>query len=652
MRRIPTGWGQAGACLRETSGEEYRAQAARYRGDIAGMRAIAVAGVLLFHVGGSSDGGWGVARGGFAGVDIFLVISGYLITGNLLRARAAGRFTLLRFYARRIVRIMPVLTVVVLATLGYAMLALLPVEIARAGKSAAATAASVSNFYFHATTGYFATAGEAQPLLHSWSLGVEEQFYLFYPLLLVWLTRWGWAPRPVLLGIGIASFALGTVQAFHHPAAGFYLLPARMWELALGAWLAAGRVRWRADRSGERWVREAASAAGVAMMLLALVMLKPDLPFPAPTALLPCVGAALVLGYGGGTRAGALLGSQPLRWLGMISYSVYLWHWPIITFYRLRSGLTLGVAEAAMLVAVSLAVGVLSFYLVERPAMRRWRSAPPAAVIAAALAVAVALVALGLGAGTAAEWLRPVRPAVKALASFVDYERSAVGRAQFRRGTCFVTDDAPGFDAARCLARRPGRRALLVIGDSYAAQYWRSIAERFPDADVMQATAAGCRPLVEARGAARCTALMRHVFADLVAHRQVEAVVLAGRWLASEDAALARTIAFIRAHGVAVTVIGPAVEYDGSVPLLMARAVEAGDARGINRFRQDGARRERAIRTIARTAGANYHSVTARECPQGVCRLFAAPGVPIHFDEGHVTQAAARRLMRDVSWPS
>lgn len=650
--------------MRETSGEEHRAQAARHRGDIAGMRAIAVAGMLLFHIGGSSDGGWGVARGGFAGVDIFLVISGYLITGNLLRARA-GQFTLLRFYARRIVRIMPVLTVVVLATLSYAMLALLPVEIARVGKSAAAAAASVSNFYFQATTGYFATAGEAQPLLHSWSLGVEEQFYLFHPLLLLWLARRGRAPRPVLLGIGIASFALGTVQALHQPAAGFYLLPARMWELALGAWLAAGRVRWRVDRSGEgwwprtwwagNWGREAASAAGVAMMLLALVALKPDLPFPAPTALLPCVGAALVLGCGAGTRAGALLGSRPLRWLGMISYSVYLWHWPIVTFYRLRFGLTLGPAEAAMLVAVSVLVGALSFHLVERSTMRRWRSAPPAGVIAAALAVTAVLVALGLGAGTAAGWLRPVRPAVSALASFVDYERSAIGRAQFRRGTCFVTDDAPGFDAARCLARRPGRPgrpALLVIGDSYAAQYWRAIAERFPGADVVQATAAGCRPLVEARGAARCTALMRRVFADLVARRQVEAVVLAGRWLASEDAALARTVGFIRAHGVAVTVIGPAVEYDGSVPLLLARAVEAGNARGIDRFRRPGARRERAVWAIARRAGADYHSVAARECPRSACRLFAAPGVPIHFDEGHVTQAAARQLMRDLPWPS
>jgi hypothetical protein len=129
-------------------------------------------------------------------------------------------------------------------------------------------------------------------------------------------------------------------------------------------------------------------------------------------------------------------------------------------------------------------------------------------------------------------------------------------------------------------------------------------------------------------------------------------VVLAGRWLASEDAALARTIGFIRAHGVEVTVVGPAVEYDGSVPLLLARAIEAGNAREIDRFRRHGAHRERAIRAIARAAGANYHSVTLRECPRGACRLFAAPGVPIHFDEGHVTQAAARQLMRDLPWPS
>ncbi len=577
---------------------------------------------------------------------MFLVISGYLITGNLLRARAAGTFAFGDFYARRIVRLVPVLLVVLATTLGYAVTALLPVEIRRVGESAAAAAASVSNIYFHATTDYFAAAGEAQPLLHSWSLGVEEQFYLGYPLLLLWLARGHRSARPTLLAIGVASFALGIVQAFHQQSASFYLLPARTWELALGAWLAAGRVRWRPTR----W-RAWASAAGVAMILLALVALKPDLPFPAPFALLPCAGTALVLAYGTGTRTGVLLAARPLRWLGAISYSVYLWHWPVITFYRLRFGTTLTVAEAAMLLAASLALGALSFLLLERPAMRRWRTTAPARVVAGAAAATAITVALGLGAANMAERLHPDRPDVAAIASFVNYDRSADGRAQFRRGTCFATDDAPGFDWARCLARRRGRPVLLVVGDSYAAQYWRALAEHFPHADVLQASAAGCRPLVGAGGTPRCTALMRRVFADLIATGQVNAVVLAGRWLAKEDTALARTIAFARAHGVAVTVIGPAVEYDGSFPLLLARGVAQNDARAVDRFRLAGGVRERAVGAIARGAGAGYHSIVARECPRGRCWRLAAPGVPVHFDNGHVTQAAARYLMRDLAWP-
>ena len=631
---------QAGACLKEARGEEFGARSAHRRGDVEGLRALAVLGVLLFHV-----GGWGL-RGGFVGVDVFLVISGYLITGNLLRARTAGTVMLGDFYARRIVRVGPVLLVVLAATLSYATVALLPVEIRRVGESAAAAAASVSNIYFYATTGYFAAAGEAQPLLHSWSLGVEEQFYLGYPLLLLWMTRGRRSPRPALLGIGVASFALGTVQAFHQPAAGFYLLPARAWELALGAWLAAGRVGWRPAR----W-RAWASAGGVSLILLALVALKPDLPFPAPFALLPCAGTALVLAYGEGTRTGALLGARPLRRVGTISYSVYVWHWPIVTFYRLRFGTALTLAEAVMLLAVSLVVGALSFLLIERPAMRRWRTASPSRVIRGA-AVAIAItVAAGLGVASAAEWLHPTRPLVSGVASFVDYERSLEGRAQFRRGSCFATDDAPQFNWTRCLARRQGRPALLVMGDSYAAQYWRAIAERFPHVAVLQATAAGCRPLLDAAGSPRCTALVKRVLADPIATGRVDAAVLAGRWLAKEDAALARTIAFVRAHGVAVTVIGPAVEYDGSFPLLLARGVARSDMRGIDRFRLAGAARERAIEAIAREAGAGYHSITARECPRRRCRLFAAPGVPVHFDNAHVTQPAARYLMRDLAWP-
>lgn len=631
---------QAGACLKEARSEKFGARPAHRRGDVAGLRALAVLGVLLFHV-----GGWGF-RGGFVGVDVFLVISGYLITGNLLCARAAGTITLGGFYARRVVRILPVLLVVLAATLIYATVALLPVEIRRVGESAAAAAASVSNVYFYATTGYFAAAGEAQPLLHSWSLGVEEQFYLGYPILLLWLTRGHRSPRPALLGIGAASFALGTVQAFHQPAAGFYLLPARAWELALGAWLAAGRVRWRPAR----W-RGRASAGGVALILLALVAFKPDLPFPAPFALLPCAGTALVLAFGDDTRTGALLGGRPLRWIGAISYSVYLWHWPIVTFYRLRFGTTLTLAEATMLLAASLVVGALSFVLVERPAIRRWRTASPSRVIASAAAAIAITVTAGLCTASAAEWLHPTRSQVSAIASFVDYERSHEGRAQFRRGRCFATDDAPQFDWARCLARQRGRPTLLVMGDSYAAQYWRAIAERFPHANVLQATAAGCRPLVGAGGSPRCTELMRGVFADPITTGPVDAVVLAGRWLAKEDAALARTIAVVRAHGIAVTVIGPAVEYDGSFPLLLARGIARDGGRGVDRFRLAGAAREQAIGAIAREEGASYHSITARECPHEQCRLFAAPGVPVHFDNAHVTLPAARYLMRDLAWP-
>jgi hypothetical protein len=296
-------------------------------------------------------------------------------------------------------------------------------------------------------------------------------------------------------------------------------------------------------------------------------------------------------------------------------------------------------------------VGAVSYYLIERPALRHWRGAAAARVNAAALATIAALVLLALAVAVNAERIHPVAPHVSAIAAYAGYERSAAGVAQFRRGICFATDDAPEFGAARCLARRRGRRALLVLGDSYAAQYNQAIAQHFAHADVLQATAAGCRPLIDAQGARRCTALMRRAFADLIATRRVDALVLAGRWLAKEDESLARTIAFVRAHNVAVTVIGPAVEYDGNVPLVLARGIERGDARALDRFRLNGTAREQAVRALAVRAGAGYHSIAARVCPQRHCFVYAAPGVPVQFDSGHVTHAAATYLMRDLAWP-
>ena len=612
--------------------------AIRYRSDIDGLRAVAVLPILLFHAGVQ------VFRGGFIGVDIFFVISGFLITGIITQEIGEGRFTIGAFYRRRFVRILPALGVTLLATLAFGIWFMLPPEIEELGHSIAAAAAFASNIFFYATIDYFGSGADSKPLLHTWSLGVEEQFYFFYPLLLIMVNRY--APRrltAMLVAVAALSFALDLYQAFHDKPAGFYLLPGRAWELALGGLVAVGAYPRLTPL-----LRNLAALGGLALIGLGILGIKSDLPFPAPFALVPCVGSALLIAYGSEAWTGRLLSLQPMRWIGAISYSLYLWHWPLITFYRLRWGMTLDVADTIVLVAASVVAASLSYYLVEQPVLRRWRNGPAGRINTVALVSVAALAAASLGASATSRTVHPVSPVAERIAEAVGYNRTPEGKAQFRPGTCFAALRGDSYDYNRCLrldARKPN---VLVLGDSHAAQYWLAIAEANPQANVLQVTATGCRPVLEPRGEPRCTQLIAKVLATTAVSGRVQTVVLAGRWLEKEDERLGQTIRYLRGRGVRVVVIGPVVEYDGDFPLLLARALDRGTPRAVDAFRIDSRARDARIGEIARDNGAEFYSVQTRECPAGRCFLYARPGLPMHFDYGHLTLPAARFVVRDL----
>jgi peptidoglycan/LPS O-acetylase OafA/YrhL len=611
-----------------------------HRNDIDGLRSIAVLPILLFHAGVSA------LPGGFLGVDIFFVISGYLITGILARDMAAERFSLWRFYQRRAVRIFPALFAMLAAVLVIGVVVLLPNELARLGTSAAASAAFVSNIFFWHTVDYFGGLAETKPLLHTWSLGVEEQFYLFFPVLLLAARRW--LPRlvvPLLWVAVVGSFALGWVLAQSYPTGAFYLIPTRAWELAIGGLVALGAF----PKLGAG-ARQAAAVAGLALIVASIVVIDASWSIPSPWSLPSCLGAALLIAYGEGALTARVLTLSPMRWVGAISYSLYLWHWPIITFWRLTHTMELAAVETVLLVGASIAAGAASYYLIEQPVLRRYRGDPRARGIAlVGLAGVAATVLVSWGVARFGPEAIPLDPAIRRVAAWDAYSGTPEQIAQFREGTCFASGENARFDYDACLKLSDSKRNVVLLGDSHAAQYWRPLATRFPDVNLLQATASSCVPTLDTEGDPRCTKLDSRVLGPLVDTGRIDRVVLAGRWRDEHVAKLLATIRHLQAKGVKVTVLGPIVEYEGEFPALLARAMKTGRVGEMDRYRlRDPDAIDRRLAPLIRATGATYVSMRDAECPGGKCAVVAPDGAPLHFDYGHFTQSGAAWVTRVV----
>lgn len=331
-----------------------------YRPEIDGLRAIAVLPVLVYHA------GLGLS-GGFVGVDVFFVISGFLITALLLIEIEERRFSLWQFYERRARRLFPALFVMLAATSLAATLIMVPFDLKEFGASLVATVLFAGNLWFYAQEGYFTEAAELDPLLHTWSLGVEEQFYILFPVLLLVLVR-GVGARGALAGILVlaaASFLAALAVRPVAPEAAFYLPHLRAWELLLGGSLALIRGQVRVDLPA--WVSSGLGVLGLAAILVPMALYNAETPFPGHAALPPALGAALLIAVGGSLR---MLSWRPVIFVGRLSYSLYLWHWPVLAlaFYQLGP---LSPGQGAACLALSFALAYLSWRWIETPFRRR-----------------------------------------------------------------------------------------------------------------------------------------------------------------------------------------------------------------------------------------------------------------------------------------
>jgi peptidoglycan/LPS O-acetylase OafA/YrhL len=618
---------------------------AGWRSDIDGLRALAIVPVVIFHIAQS------LLSGGYAGVDVFFVISGYLISRNIFSEIEAGRFGIAHFYEHRLRRIFPAYSVVLLAMIGLSLLHDLPSESRAFGATLLAALGSVSNIHFFFNTDYFSTFGESQSLLHTWSLSVEEQFYLILPILVLVLyqrnrRRLEWT----LVGLFALSLAFSIPAAFGSPLAAFYLLAARAWELLLGSLLALGLVRVPENRAA----REALAAAGLVLIVGSMALLTPLTPFPGAAAIPPCLGTAMIIAAGerGDSAVSRILSWTPFTFLGAISYSLYLWHWPVLVAHHtglIFSGLGSKMLERGAVLALSLLLAVLSWWLIERTTRNR-RLVPTRALLAGS----AAMVALICGAGfvllgTSGLPGRFSSDAVAA-AAYLEYSPAAA----YREGRCFLqrTDSFTDLDRQACLPNVEGRPNYLLIGDSHAAHLYPGLRATFADANILQVTGVLCPPTIPLQPVVSrsCDGLMRLATEQLPTERRITKVWLSAAWNGSLSGTspgwrsewlqdLEHTVKIFRKKGIEAVIIGPSPEFSSPLPRLLALEIEEGDSgRAARAERPDPRVLDRRLSAFAREMGLAYVSLFDALCQSGNCPTLAAPGVPLTFDASHFTE--------------
>jgi peptidoglycan/LPS O-acetylase OafA/YrhL len=616
-----------------------KAPSLAHRPDIDGLRAVAVLAVVLYHIGLP-------VRGGFVGVDVFFVISGFLISSIILKQTKAGTFTFASFYERRARRILPALFVTLAASSVLAYRYLLPVELVDFARSLVSADFSVSNFYFWLSSGYFENAAASKPLLHTWSLAVEEQFYVFLPIFFWFLRRL--PPKRLAASVycvAVASLALSAVGAYLYPTATFYLAPTRAWELLVGSIMALEN----GPRLRSRVAREVGGLVGLAMILASCFLYRTTTVFPGLSALLPCGGAMLIImaGREGRNVVGRILSLKPVVFVGLISYSLYLWHWPVIVFSSLGMTIVSGLARResqALVFAVAMVASTLSWRFVERPFRVGGGLEISRATVFKLATAGIAGLAIVGSAGLLDHGL-PNRFPVEAqkVAAYLDVERT---HDQFRTDTCFRTErDWPleRFDESECMPRDGGKGTLLILGDSHAAHLWWGMSSVYRDhLNVMQATAAGCKPVLEQRPRQfpGCTRLMTYVLTKYVLEHPVDTLLLEARWESGDLPSLAQTLMWLRSKNVHVVVFGPMLQYDAPLPRLLAMAIRQGDPAvpDVHRVRS----MSELDATMAAMAkgewGVSYVSLINLLCGSDRCVEYTAPGVPLLSDYGHLTK--------------
>jgi len=635
---------------------------ASYRPDIDGLRAVAVLAVLAFHAAER------VAPGGFVGVDVFFVISGFLISSIILKGLQKGRFSFRDFYVRRVRRIFPALIVVLVASLLLGWFLLEPEPYAMLGKHVAAGAGFVSNIVNWTESGYFDPPARSKALLHLWSLGVEEQFYLLWPLLLwlMWKTRFKvllW-----ILAVSVISFVLNIGLVNGHPSASFYLPFTRFWELLAGGALAymslynAGDLkRYRLNvlftfRRIDIPLREVAAFAGLLLIIASVFGLSEKSGFPGWWALVPTIGAVLVIFAGEQSWVNrVLLSNKGMMTVGLISYPLYLWHWPLLFFGQATSlGEDYHRTTIAAMIVLAFVLSLATYHFIEKPlrygvAMKReWVTAGLLGSIAFLAMLGIIVDVRHGGIDRFPEQLRP----------FLDY--SFDYKTFFRSDRCLLSGDEQAFAEECSGGLRNGSTTPLILiwGDSHGAMLYHALSEvaQPQGIGVAQYTSSSCPPIL---GFEKIDRPLCRRINDLVFGKVVElhpaTVVLAHDWLQSldEDALrmLPETVAALRRSGVQrIILVGPVPHWKSPLHTEMFRVMRRTNSVSVPERMHYGLfdsveGLDSSLASTARKLMVNYVSPYRCFCNTDGCLVTIGSENSkdlTAFDEAHLTATAAR----------
>jgi peptidoglycan/LPS O-acetylase OafA/YrhL len=649
-----------------------------YRPEIDGLRALAISTVVMFHAGSS------LFPGGYVGVDIFFVISGYLITSIIAKEVSEGSFSFVNFYARRARRILPALFFVLVTTTAVAFALLLPSQLVEYGKVLIYTVLFGANFRLAAAADYFQPWSSDNPLLHMWSLAVEEQFYVLWPSLFLLLTSTCKPNHTKIAVVCLAALSLAVSEVLVHvwPQTAFFHLPARGWELLAGALLALKVLPSLKDQRAALWL----SMLGLVLMIAPAILYSSDMPFPGLSALPPVLGCSLVI-YAETdvrTRAGRWLSWPPIIFVGLISYSLYLWHWPCFAFLRAAMVRDLTSLEALACVALATVLAIISLRFVERPFRRLAPPAPgflrifipsPRAYLASALAAGLIFSGSYFQKSAGAAWRVSGEAQAYLAQTPPDKDCIMQSRAAVKCKVGIAAADEPG--------------AFVLWGDSHARRYLPALKQVYESGTVFLYP--GCSPLldtiwVDAFGRTilqNCTEENSRVALE-IERLKPKVVIIASRWTLFEEpfglekssrrffvtstskdltrenthrifeAQLEKTIRQFTRLGIQVVILGQVPEMRSSVTDCVVMSVQLGlEMKPCTTIRREEVEaRQKFINETLNTIAAQNPNVTVfmpmhSLCDPEVCHAMRN-GRLLYSDNHHINEAGARALQDDL----
>jgi len=635
----------------------------KYRADIDGLRGIAILCVVFYHACPE------IVTGGYIGVDIFFVISGFLITEIIVGNLNRGTFSFAEFYARRIRRIFPALSVMLIAVIVFGWFELFADEYRQLGKHVAAGAGFVSNIILWQESGYFDRVSETKPLLHLWSLGIEEQFYIVWPLLLVIFRKR--LSLTLIIFIAIASFAMNVKGVHRHAAAVFYLPWNRAWELMLGAMLACVSQSRLAAGRGFSWARAAAfmpeashlrSLVGAALIVAALLLLRKTSAFPGWWALLPTLGAVLIISAGRHALVNRILARRYLVWIGLISYPLYLWHWPLLSYLRILKGETPGPIWRAGAIMAALMLAVITYKLVEIPV----RFSPRGRLATGTLLALMILIG-GAGYLVFRDEGVPARAAASTSLIQLQLQRAKVindyAHTMGER-SCFelpAERSQEWFGRQGCLTLKyPGRPVIFLMGDSHSASLalgLRPFADK-NKINFLQMSSGWCTPFSNTDD--DCQSMNRFVREQIRAAKP-DILIVDGHWLNQSTPVFFSGGGNFMRHleagfqGLAalgarhMVVIGQMPTWQTDLPDILQRKYLMNNVRiPIRTFADiepESLQMDERMKEIAYPPNTTYISLKDMLCDRAGCLITLGPDLStqlVVWDYGHLTPAAAK----------